>query len=226
MKKFKYNPYFPYFHRLKSHLLGKRHHFKDLILSSTEDYLQYLDSLNENLERSERKAKMSRLLGKQVSISNYRTFVKTGLLPFTDTELLDAYFIHKIKSSGYSSTDNYSDNYSNKKYYPSLARNLLLTVEHLEFFFEVLANSHEELTKTWKMRDEIVTDKIAKDCKKAALWLKEKLKAVSSVEAVEAVQLWIDGVIEREGFDEEVFLEDYETDYVAVMPVMPVAAMV
>ena len=234
MKKFKYNPYFPYFHRLKAHLIGKRHSFKDPILSSTEDYLQYLDSLNENNENleilkhsessdcSERKAEMGRIKRlfekQQVSISNYRTFAKTGLLPFNDTELLDAYFVHLIKSSGCPSTD--------EKYYPSFARMLLLTLEHLEFFFEILADSHEELTKTWKMRDEIVTDGVAKECKEAALWLKEKLKAVSAISAIsseddvaaistsenEAVRNWIDSVIECEGLGEEVFPEDYEGD--------------
>ena len=222
MKKFKYNPYFPYFHRIKTHLMGKRHLFKDPILFTIEDYLQYLDSLNENLERSERKAQMNRLqrlqrlLENQVSVANYRIFVQTGLLPFSSPDLLDVYFIHVIKSSGYPSTD--------KKYYPSFAEKLILTLEHLEFFFEVLADSYEELTKTWKMRDEIVTDEVAKECKEAALWLKEKLAAISAISSEddvaalstsenEAVRNWIDSVIECEGLGEEVFPEDYERNY-------------
>ena len=214
MKKFKYNPYFPYFLRLKAHLVGKRHQFKDPILSNIEDYLQYVDSLNEELECYEHMGKMSRLFGKQVSIANYKVFVLTGLLPFYDPDILDAYFIHSVKSSGCTSSDS--------KYYPHFAEELVASLNHLKFFFEVLADSHEELVKTWHMRDEIVSDKVAKECKGVRLWLEEKIASLSSDK--DAVKAWFDDMIAREGFEDYYEVLDYATDYSAIMPVAAMMA--
>ena len=214
MKKFKYNPYFPYFTRLKAHLVGKRHQFKDSILSDIEDYLQYVDSLNEVLEYFEQTGKMSRLFGKQVSLANYRTFVREGLLPFYEPDILDSYFIHSVKSSGCTSSDS--------RYYPHFAADLLLSINHLKFFFEVLVNSHEELKHTWHMRDEIVSDKVSKECRVAKLWLEEKVASLSSDK--DAVKAWIDSMFACEGFDDYYEVLDYATDYDAMMPVAAMMA--